>query len=424
MKKVLIITYYWPPAGGPGVQRWLKFVKYLPEFGIEPIVYCPENPKYPIMDTSMVSEVSSALEVIQAPINEPYKLAQLLSRSKTSDLSKGIITGQKKQTITEKLLLFVRGNFFIPDARVSWVKPSFSFLSDYIKIHKVDTIITTGPPHSLHLIGLKLKQSHSLKWITDFRDPWTHIGYHKKLKLTRLSKRKHKQLEASVLMNSDQIIVTSPQTKLILSKRTKSPVIVITNGYDFEINKSCKLDTKFTLSHVGNLQDGRNPEFLWKTLHDLVQNSIDFSKHFRLNLIGYISEAVLNSIRIYGLEAYTDYSGYVSHSEALEYQSRTQLLLLIEENSKETKYIIPGKLFEYIASRRPIIAIGPDGSDIENIVTKSASGNYFRYEESELLSSVILGYFERYKRNDLYVEPKEIEKYSRRNLTFELSKLL
>jgi hypothetical protein len=424
MKKVLIITYYWPPAGGPGVQRWLKFVKYLPEFGIEPIVYCPENPKYPIMDTSMVSEVSSALEVIQAPINEPYKLAQLLSRSKTSDLSKGIITGQKKQTITEKLLLFVRGNFFIPDARVSWVKPSFSFLSDYIKIHKVDTIITTGPPHSLHLIGLKLKQSHSLKWITDFRDPWTHIGYHKKLKLTRLSKRKHKQLEASVLMNSDQIIVTSPQTKLILSKRTKSPVIVITNGYDFEINKSCKLDTKFTLSHVGNLQDGRNPEFLWKTLHDLVQNSIDFSKHFRLNLIGYISEAVLNSIRIYGLEAYTNYSGYVSHSEALEYQSRTQLLLLIEENSKETKYIIPGKLFEYIASRRPIIAIGPDGSDIENIVTKSASGNYFRYEESELLSSVILGYFERYKRNDLYVEPKEIEKYSRRNLTFELSKLL
>ena len=152
MKKVLIITYYWPPAGGPGVQRWLKFVKYLPEFGIEPIVYCPENPKYPIMDTSMVSEVSSALEVIQAPINEPYKLAQLFSRSKTSDLSKGIITGQKKQTITEKLLLFVRGNFFIPDARVSWVKPSFSFLSDYIKIHKVDTIITTGPPHSLHLI--------------------------------------------------------------------------------------------------------------------------------------------------------------------------------------------------------------------------------------------------------------------------------
>ncbi|MDC0462822.1 glycosyl transferase family 1 [Flavobacteriaceae bacterium] len=424
MKKVLIITYYWPPAGGPGVQRWLKFVKYLPEFGIEPIVYCPENPKYPIMDTSMVSEVSSALEVIQAPINEPYKLAQLLSRSKTSDLSKGIITGQKKQTITEKLLLFVRGNFFIPDARVSWVKPSFSFLSDYIKIHKVDTIITTGPPHSLHLIGLKLKQSHSLKWITDFRDPWTHIGYHKKLKLTRLSKRKHKQLEASVLMNSDQIIVTSQQTKLILSKRTKSPVIVITNGYDFEINKSCKLDTKFTLSHVGNLQDGRNPEFLWKTLHDLVQNSIDFSKHFRLNLIGYISEAVLNSIRIYGLEAYTNYSGYVSHSEALEYQSRTQLLLLIEENSKETKYIIPGKLFEYIASRRPIIAIGPDGSDIENIVTKSASGNYFRYEESELLSSVILGYFERYKRNDLYVEPKEIEKYNRRNLTFELSKLL
>ena len=188
MKKVLIITYYWPPAGGPGVQRWLKFVKYLPEFGIEPIVYCPQNPNYPIIDTSMVSEVSSKLEVIQKPINEPYKLAQLVSKSKTSKLSKGIINGEKKQTILEQILLFIRGNFFIPDARVSWVKPSVSFLYDYIKTHKIDTIITTGPPHSLHLIGLQLKRMHQLKWITDFRDPWTQIGYHKKLKLTPLSK--------------------------------------------------------------------------------------------------------------------------------------------------------------------------------------------------------------------------------------------
>ena len=424
MKKVIIITYYWPPAGGPGVQRWLKFVKYLPDFGIEPIVYCPQNPSYPIMDSSMVSEVNPRLKVIQKPINEPYRLAKLISKSNTSNLSKGVISEQNKQTALEKILLFVRGNFFVPDARILWVKPSFSFLSDYIKIHKVDTIITTGPPHSLHLIGLKLKQSHSLKWITDFRDPWTHIGYHKKLKLTKFAKRKHDQLEASVLMNSDQIIVTSPQTKTILSKCTTSPISVITNGYDFEISITSKLDSMFTLSHIGNLHDGRNPEFLWKTLHDLVQNSIDFSKYFRLNLIGFISETVLNSIRAFGLEAYTNYIGYVSHSESLEYQSRTQLLLLIEEKSKESQYIIPGKLFEYIASKRPIIAIGPDESDIENIINQTDSGNYLRYNEDESLCAIILEHFKNFKKDDLNVNSKAFEKYSRKNLTFKLSKLI
>ena len=424
MKKVLIITYYWPPAGGPGVQRWLKFVKHLPEFGIEPIVYCPKNPNYPIKDTSMVSEVSSKLEVIQTPINEPYKWAQLISKSKTSELSKGIIPGHKKQTILEKLLLFVRGNFFIPDARVSWVKPSVSFLSEYIKTHKIEAIITTGPPHSLHLIGLKLKQLHALKWITDFRDPWTQIGYHKKLKLTALSKRKHKQLESSVLRDSDQIIVTSPQTKALFSKRTATPIAVITNGYDFEINNTCTLDSMFTLSHIGSLLEGRNPQVLWKVLSELVQTSADFSKVFRLNLIGHVSERVLESIKMHGLEAHTNCRGYVSHNEALVYQNKTQLLLLIEEDSIETRYIIPGKLFEYMASKRPIIAVGPDISDIEDVLVKSCAGAYFRYSDAELLRLNILNHFEAYKINNLQVDSKGLEHYSRKSLTLELSKIL
>lgn len=225
-------------------------------------------------------------------------------------------------------------------------------------------------------------------------------------------------------MNSDQIIVTSPQTKSILSKCTTSPISVITNGYDFEISKTSKLDSKFTLSHIGNLHDGRNPEFLWKTLHDLVQNSNDFSKYFRLNLIGHISETVLNSIRTFGLEAYTNHIGYVSHSDALKYLSRTQLLLLIEENSKETQYIIPGKLFEYIASKRPIIAIGPDESDIENIISETSSGNYVAYNDDKLLCSVVLEYFERFKKGNLIVNSKGFEKFSRKNLTLKLSKLI
>jgi len=424
VKKVLIITYYWPPAGGPGVQRWLKFVKYLPEFGIEPIVYCPKNPIYPIMDTTMVSEVSSKLEVIQTPINEPYKWAQLISKSKTSELSKGIITGHKKQTILEKILLFIRGNFFIPDARVLWVKPSVSFLSDYIKTHEIDTIITTGPPHSLHLIGLQLKQMHQLKWITDFRDPWTQIGYHKKLKLTSLSKRKHDQLEASILRGADEIMVTSPQTKTIFSKLTTTPIFVITNGYDFQINENSKLDSKFTLSHVGSLLEGRNPHVLWKVISEMVNQSTEFSDLFQLNLIGHVSESVLDSIKAFGLDVYTRRIGYISHSEALLYQKNSQLLLLIEEDSKETQYISPAKLFEYMASKRPIIALGPQQSDIEDILTSTCSGTYFKYAEAESLRICLLSHFEAYKSNNLEVNSKGLERYSRKYLTLKLSEKL
>src|SRR5690554_6997871 len=171
MKKVLIITYYWPPAGGPGVQRWLKFVKYFREFGVEPIVYVPENPNYPLVDDSFVSDIPSDIEIIKFLIKEPYGLAKLFSKKKTKQISSGIISS-KKTSIIEKLMLYVRGNYFIPDARIGWVKPSVKFLSDYISKNSIDAIITTGPPHSLHLIGLELKRQINLKWIADFRDPW------------------------------------------------------------------------------------------------------------------------------------------------------------------------------------------------------------------------------------------------------------
>src|SRR5690606_6377695 len=157
-KKVLIITYYWPPAGGPGVQRWLKFVKYLPEFNIEPIIYIPDNPNYPILDPSLDSEVSNDLIILKQPIKEPYKLAHLFSKKTSNSISKGVIPKEEKQSLLQKLLIYIRGNFFIPDARIGWVKPSILFLSDYISKNNIETIITTGPPHSLHLIGMELKK--------------------------------------------------------------------------------------------------------------------------------------------------------------------------------------------------------------------------------------------------------------------------
>jgi glycosyltransferase involved in cell wall biosynthesis len=421
VKKVLIITYYWPPAGGPGVQRWLKFVKYLPDFGIEPIVYCPDNPNYPFTDTSLVSDINSDLTVLKTPISEPYKWAQLFSKSKTANLSKGLISNQKKQSILEKLLLFVRGNFFIPDARISWVRPSISFLSDYILTHQIDTIVTTGPPHSLHLIGLQLKQKHSIKWVADFRDPWTQIGYHKKLKLSSFAQKKHKTLEATVLQTADELLVTSLKTKTLFSELTSTPISVLTNGFDFEISSGTPLDSKFTLSHIGSLFEGRNPSVLWKVLSGLIKESEDFAKTFQLNLIGSVSTEVLDTLCSYGLENYISNLGYVSHNDVLEYQRKTQLLLLIEEDSKETEYIIPGKLFEYMASKRPIIAIGPESSDVQAILNQTYSGTYFRYDEAVALRKLLLQHFEAYKDQQLKVDSKGLDAYSRKSLTQQLA---
>ena len=183
-KKLLIITYYWPPAGGPGVQRWLKFVKYLPDFNVQPIVYIPENPTYPIIDRGLESEVSEKAVILKHKIFEPYGLASFFGKNKTKKISSGIIPNQKKQSFLEKTLLWVRGNIFIPDARFLWVKPSVKYLKKYIQENNIDTIVTSGPPHSLHLIGLQLKQELGVTWLADFRDPWTTIGYHKALKLS------------------------------------------------------------------------------------------------------------------------------------------------------------------------------------------------------------------------------------------------
>lgn len=423
-KKVLIITYYWPPAGGPGVQRWLKFVKYLPEFDIEPIVYSPENPNYPLIDESLISEVSKNLTVLKHPIKEPYKLAGLFSKNASKTISKGIIPEQKRQSFIEKAMLFVRGNFFVPDARKSWVKPSVAYLSNYISKENIQTIITTGPPHSMHLIGLQLKERLGVKWLADFRDPWTTIGYHKQLKLTEASKEKHKALEKQVLNAADQIIVTSSVTKKEFQLITNKPIKVITNGYDNESVTGISLDSKFSLAHIGSLLSKRNPEILWKALSELVNKNKQFAKDLQLTFVGALSENVLNSIEEYNLSYYVNKVGYVSHKESITYQKKSQIVLLIEIDSEETRCIIPGKLFEYLVSDRPIVAIGPKGSDVEHIINETNTGNYYNYNDNESLKSIILTHYKAFQKNNLKVHPVGLQKYHRIALTKSLSELL
>jgi len=424
MKKVLIITYYWPPAGGPGVQRWLKFVKYLPEFDIELIVYIPENAQYPIIDDSLEKDINDNTIILKQPINEPYKLASIFSKKSTKTISAGIIKDEKKQSFIDKLLLYIRGNYFIPDARVGWVNPSVNYLSQYIKENEIDVVITTGPPHSLHLIGLELQKIFAIKWIADFRDPWTSIGYHKELKLTDKSALEHKKLEHEVLNNADAIITTSKTTKTEFSLITNKPIHVITNGYDIENVEKPRLDEKFTISHIGSLLSKRNPRILWKALKELIKENSDFKRDFQLRLIGKVSEEIIDTIAEFRLNDFLDNVGYVNHHEALIYQRSSQVLLLIEIDSYETAGIIPGKLFEYMAAERPILAIGPADSDVEDIIKSTNCGNYFKYDELEDVKDYILKCYQQYQNKSLKVNGIGLQYYSRKKLTEKLASII
>ncbi len=422
--KILIITYYWPPSGGPGVQRWLKFVKYLPDFGVQPIVYIPENPTYPIVDENLVEEVSDKVIILKHKIFEPYQLASFLSKNKTKKMNSGIIPNQKKQSLLDKLFLWIRGNLFVPDARVFWVKPSVVFLEKYIQVNNIDIIITSGPPHSLHLIGLELKQKLGVKWFADFRDPWTTIGYHKSLRLSNYAVKKHKDLEYQVLNTADTIIVTSNTTKKEFQTLTNQPIEVITNGFDTENLGQQTLDTKFSLAHIGSFLSERNPQLLWECLVELIDEIPDFKTHLQIKLIGAVSQEVLETITQFGLKSYLNNLGYVSHNEAIVHQKKSQVLLLIEINSEDTKSIIPGKLFEYMVSGRPIVAIGPNGSDFAEIITNTNTGVFFDYSEKVKLKSVLLDFYNQFLEGKLQANGVGLQQYSRKKLTERLAQLL
>ena len=423
-KKILIISYYWPPAGGPGVQRWLKFVKYLPDFNIEPHVYIPENPTYPLIDEKLLSEVSDKAVIIKQPIFEPYGLASVFSKNKTKKISSGIIPNQKKQSFIEKAMLWIRGNVFIPDARVFWVKPSVKFLKQYLQDNQIDTIITTGPPHSLHLIGLQLKKELNITWLADFRDPWTTIGYHKSLRLSNYAAKQHKQLEHQVLNSADTIIVTSKTTKTEFQALTTKPIAIITNGFDVEKVEKQTLDTKFSLAHIGSFLSERNPKILWESLIELCAEIPGFKSHLEIKLIGAVSQEVLETIGQLGLNPYLNNLGYVSHADAVAHQRKSQVLLLIEINSEETKSILPGKLFEYLVSERPIIAIGPKDSDFAEIITNTNTGVFFEYSEKVKLKQTIRDYYTQFLEGKLQSNGVGLQQYSRKNLTKQLVELL
>ncbi|MGL6129639.1 glycosyl transferase family 1 [Chryseobacterium artocarpi] len=428
-KKILIITYYWPPAGGPGVQRWLKFAKYLPEFGWKPVIYTPENPSYPLLDETLMKDVPEDIEIVRTKIWEPYQLAEKLNKS-NKKFKAGQFDVGKNQSWKSKLSIWVRGNFFIPDARVFWVKPSIQFLEKYIQENNINTIVTSGPPHSLHLIGLGLKDKFpNLKWIADFRDPWTEISYYKHLKLTKSSDKKHRQLESAVFKNADITLATSYTDAENFCKAGANS-LCITNGFDESDSDKPKEQTenilkdKFTLSYIGVLEQLRNPENLWKVLDELVKENTDFANHFSLKFVGRIDDKILNFIENSSLKNHILNLGYLAHGKAVEEMQNSEILLITNFPNESSKGIIPGKIFEYLASGKQILSFGPDQADVSKILDETQAGKHFSYSDSETVKKFILEKFDLWKSGQLSENTQHIEQFSRKNLTKQLSEIL
>jgi glycosyltransferase involved in cell wall biosynthesis len=438
MKKVLILTYYWPPSGGAGVQRWLKFVKYLREFNYEPIVYTALNGEMPVVDYSLEKDIPKNITVIKTPIWEPYSIyKKFIGRKKNDRINASFLNETKKTGFTQKISVWIRGNFFIPDARKYWIKPSINFLNKYIQKNNIHYLISTGPPHSMHLIGLGLKkQNPELKWLADFRDPWTNIDFYEKLMLSKRSDKKHHKLELTVITNADCVVSIGQtmNTEFVniyknSGGKDTSKFKVITNGYDeddlhvtssfFEqaINKS----DKFTIAHIGTLVKDRNPDVLWKVLNKLVKTNSDFEMQLQIKLVGKVDIYVNEQIEKYGLTSYLNKINYLPHSEVILEQQNNKVLLLLVNNTKNAKGILTGKFFEYMIANVPILAIGPKDGDLAKIIGETGVGLISDFNNELALEQNILSLFKNQitQRNE-----NAIANYSRKNLTKQLASLL
>lgn len=424
-KKVLIVTYYWPPAGGPGVQRWLKFVKYLPEFGYEPVVFIPENPSYPIVDETLIAEVPSRTEIIKQRIWEPYQWAEKLNKRNKKFRAGQFDVGQN-QSWKSRLSIWVRGNFFIPDARVFWVKPSVKFLRKYLAENQIETIITTGPPHSLHLIGLGLKKEFPrLKWLADFRDPWTEISYYKHLKLTPWADAKHRKLEQAVFQTADITLATS-YTDAENFRNKGANAVCITNGFDDSDLKISSETTseKFQLGYIGVLEQLRNPENLWRVLAHLISENTAFGQDFLLKFVGRVDDKILQHLEQLGLGQNILSLGYLSHNEAVAEMQKSDVLLITNFPTEQSKGIIPGKIFEYLATKNRILSFGVPSSDVEKILKETGAGRHFSYQDFEDLKAFILEEYTNWKQKNSQKPTPNITQYHRRNLAKQLVDLL
>ncbi len=423
MKRVLVIAYYWPPSGGSGVQRWVKFCKYLPMEGWEPVVFAPENADYPSLDPSFQAEVPADVEVLRGRIWEPYAAYRKLTGAGSTQVTE-ISSGPK--TWKQRLSLWIRANLFVPDPRVGWVRPSVKFLKKYLKEHSVDAIVTTGPPHSVHLIGQKLHRATGIPWVPDFRDPWSRMYYLKYLPMTDATWRKLRIMEQGVLDSSSTVLACTPLMQEEFQAQTQTPVANITNGFDEEdfTGPAPSGDGLFNITHTGLFAADGNPLTLWKVLGEMAADDSRFREALRLRLVGKVDREVLEAISAAGLQANVVAPGYCDHLTAVREQRSATLLLLPLRQDPEYRPILPGKLFEYLAARRPVLGIGqPDGA-MARVLTAAQAGVTADWEDATAMRAFIGKAWEQYCQGSVPVTSGDIGPYSRRATAHELAQLL
>lgn len=425
MKRVLVITYYWPPSGGSGVQRWVKFSKYLPNNGWQPVIYTPENPDVPSRDETLLQDIAKETEIIRRPILEPYSLYRKIMGRNSSVQMTSLAGAGVKQSLKNKISLFLRGNLFIPDPRVWWVSPSVRFLLKYLKEYPVDAIVSTGPPHSVHLIALAVSKRLKLPWMADFRDPWTGMYYFNDLRLTKCSRRKYHRLEQEVIDGASVVLTCTPSVQQDFRKMTKTPVEMVTNGFDAEdYNITPERDGSFNITQTGQMGADGNPLVLWRVLGELCKTEAGMREKLRIRLSGTIDKEVLESIKACGLEENLVLRGYLGHNEAVKEQMRAELLLIPLRKSPEMAKILPGKIFEYLAAGRPVLGFGQEDGVMAGLIGECQCGHMCDWDNENGVREAVLEVWERYKSGKSDFASKGYEKYSREALTERVADIL
>jgi hypothetical protein len=423
-RTALLITYYWPPGGGPGVHRWLRFSRFFKQNGWDLHVYCPQDAEWPIIDPMLEQSVSKDLTIVRRTIFEPHKY---LGKKNNPNVGGGL-TRAKKSSLFQRFVIWVRGNFFVPDARVFWIKPSARFLNTYLEQHpEIDTVISTGPPHSMHVIAQLLKQKHpQLTWVADFRDPWTEIDFYQELMTGASADRRQKKLEKGVLTGADLVISISEDCADGLARIGGRKVEIVTNGFVFpEFDaKAVKTDEQFTIAHFGSMSFPRNPEVLWKVLAQLLPDHAGLANALKIRLIGPVDINVIERVRHYGLESYLELIPNVSHGESLDMQRTTQVLLLVANKTPNVKGILTGKFFEYLGAKRPILTIGEKDSNLEAIVHETQCGVFADYDDEKVVADTILEWFAAYQNGQLYKEPVNTSRFSSPKIVEQLLGLI
>jgi len=429
-RKVLIITYYWPPSGGSGVQRWLKFVKYLPGLGWEPYVVTPENPSFDLRDESLMSDVPDEAEIIRLPIWEPYqgfiRFSSLLGK-KRSLKPTDLVSGRDK-SLFQKFSTWIRGNLFIPDPRRFWVRPAVRFLDDFLREKKIQTIVTTGPPHSIHLIGYRLKKKNpSIQWLADFRDPWSEWGFLDSLMVGKIARAMHRKLESKVLSLADTVTTITPFYVRQFEGLSGRKVSLLTNGYDEEDFDSLVLQRtdKFIVRHVGTVNEKCNPRPFIHAVKQLALEHERFRACAQIDFVGDVHPQFRAYVESFAeLSSLVTFTAPVSHKTLLAMYGKSSLLLIILTGYKDAEGYMPGKLFEYLATGLPVLGTGPEEGDAASLLKETGIGEIIDERNTEEIKQRLLYRFEHWKSEKSSEAKVAGKKYSRKEITRRLAGLL